>query len=128
MCVHGVRAWRARVRCIARALEGGVHAPPAPGNLRLLPAPRLLQHQEGLVPARPFSASIFLDKNRRDIGKSRSIWTDSKMKTAGSHVIQLLQRQSLAVARLDAFFIGTTSTKQQHIGPHMHARTHTHTV
>jgi hypothetical protein len=84
-----VRAWRARVRCIARALEGGVHPPPPPGNLRLLPAPRLLQHQEGFV-----------------------------------HVIQLLQRQSLAVARLDACFIGRTSTRQQqHIGPHMHAPT-----
>jgi hypothetical protein len=36
-------------------------------------------------PARPFPSSIFLDKNRRDIGKSQSIWTDSKMETAGSH-------------------------------------------
>eukprot|EP01047_Picozoa_sp_COSAG01_P069361 COSAG01_NODE_10245_length_2211_cov_2.952178_2_plen_104_part_00 len=26
----------------------------------------------------------FRDKNRRDIGKSQSIWTDSKMETAGS--------------------------------------------
>jgi hypothetical protein len=30
------------------------------------------------VPARPFPPSIFLDKNRRDIGKYQSIWTDSK--------------------------------------------------
>jgi hypothetical protein len=30
-------------------------------------------------PARPFPSSIFLDKNRRDIGKYQSIWTDSKM-------------------------------------------------
>eukprot|EP01047_Picozoa_sp_COSAG01_P050741 COSAG01_NODE_5160_length_4444_cov_3.051784_4_plen_115_part_00 len=37
-------------------------------------------------PARPFLSSIFLDKNRRDIGKSHSIWTDSKMETAGSLV------------------------------------------
>jgi hypothetical protein len=36
------------------------------------------------LPARPFSPSIFLDRNRRDIGKSQSLWTDSKMKTAGS--------------------------------------------
>jgi hypothetical protein len=36
------------------------------------------------TPARPFPSSIFLDKNRRDIGKSQSIWTDSKMETAGS--------------------------------------------
>jgi hypothetical protein len=35
-------------------------------------------------PARPFPSSIFLDKNRRDIGKSQSIWSDSKMETAGS--------------------------------------------
>jgi hypothetical protein len=34
--------------------------------------------------ARPFPPSIFRDKNRRDIGKSQSIWTDSKMETAGS--------------------------------------------
>jgi hypothetical protein len=37
-------------------------------------------------PARPFSPSIFLDKNRRDIGKSQSIWAGSKMKTAGSPI------------------------------------------
>eukprot|EP01047_Picozoa_sp_COSAG01_P014253 COSAG01_NODE_690_length_14219_cov_19.783144_18_plen_213_part_00 len=36
------------------------------------------------APARPFPSSIFRDKNRRDIGKSQSIWTDSKMETAGS--------------------------------------------
>jgi hypothetical protein len=41
-------------------------------------------HSELLPPARPFPSSIFLDKNRRDIGKSQSIWTDSKMETAGS--------------------------------------------
>jgi hypothetical protein len=35
-------------------------------------------------PARPFPSSIFLDKNRRDIGKSQSIYTDSKTETAGS--------------------------------------------
>jgi hypothetical protein len=35
-------------------------------------------------PAAPFPPSIFLDKNRRDIGKSQSIWTDSKMESAGS--------------------------------------------
>jgi hypothetical protein len=28
--------------------------------------------------------SIFLDKNRRGIGKSQSIWTDSKMEAAGA--------------------------------------------
>jgi hypothetical protein len=36
------------------------------------------------IPARPCPSSIFLDKNRRGIGKSQSIWTDSKMETAGS--------------------------------------------
>jgi hypothetical protein len=36
------------------------------------------------LPARPFPSSIFLDKNRSDIGKSQSIRTDSKMETAGS--------------------------------------------
>jgi hypothetical protein len=36
------------------------------------------------APARPFPSSIFRDKNRRDTGKSQSIWTDSKMETAGS--------------------------------------------
>jgi hypothetical protein len=35
-----------------------------------------------LLPARPFPSSIFLVKNRRDIGKSQSIWTDSQMETA----------------------------------------------
>jgi hypothetical protein len=35
-------------------------------------------------PAAPFPPSIFLDKNRRDIGQSQSICTDSKMETAGS--------------------------------------------
>jgi hypothetical protein len=37
-------------------------------------------------PAAPFPPSIFLDKNRRDVGKSQSIWTDSKMETAGSQL------------------------------------------
>eukprot|EP01047_Picozoa_sp_COSAG01_P099683 COSAG01_NODE_29655_length_632_cov_34.425891_1_plen_70_part_10 len=32
----------------------------------------------------PFPSSVFLDKNRRDIGKSQSIWTASKMETVGS--------------------------------------------
>jgi hypothetical protein len=36
----------------------------------------------GSIPARPFPSSICHDKNRRDIGKSQSIWTDSKMETA----------------------------------------------
>eukprot|EP01047_Picozoa_sp_COSAG01_P025297 COSAG01_NODE_1592_length_9796_cov_5.340311_7_plen_380_part_00 len=35
------------------------------------------------LPARPFPPSTFLDKNRRDIGKSQSMWTDPKMETAG---------------------------------------------
>jgi hypothetical protein len=38
----------------------------------------------GTSPARPFPPSIFLDKNRRDIGESQSTWTDSEMETAGS--------------------------------------------
>jgi hypothetical protein len=37
-----------------------------------------------LDPARPFASLIFLDKNRRDTGKSQSIWTDSTMGAAGS--------------------------------------------
>jgi hypothetical protein len=40
----------------------------------------------GVQPARPFPSSIFPDKNRRDIGKSQSTWTDSKMETGGSRV------------------------------------------
>jgi hypothetical protein len=36
------------------------------------------------VPVRALPSSIFRDKNRRDIGKSPSIWTDSKMETPGS--------------------------------------------
>jgi hypothetical protein len=40
------------------------------------------------APARPFPSSILLDKTRRDIGKSQSIWTDSKMETAGSHLVR----------------------------------------
>eukprot|EP01047_Picozoa_sp_COSAG01_P059580 COSAG01_NODE_7174_length_3319_cov_2.270807_2_plen_334_part_00 len=42
------------------------------------------RRRRGGVPARPFPSSMFLDKNRRDIGKSQSIWTDFKMETAGS--------------------------------------------
>jgi hypothetical protein len=34
-------------------------------------------------PARPFPTAPFRDKNRRDTGTSQSIWTDSKMETAG---------------------------------------------
>jgi hypothetical protein len=37
-----------------------------------------------LPPARACPSSVFLDKNRRDIGKSQSIWTNSKMGTPGS--------------------------------------------
>jgi hypothetical protein len=44
-------------------------------------------------PARPFSPSIFLDKKRRDIVKSQSIWAGSKMKTAGSPPKQSLARR-----------------------------------
>jgi hypothetical protein len=29
----------------------------------------------------------FLDEHRRGIGKSQSMWTDSKMETAGSHTL-----------------------------------------
>jgi hypothetical protein len=43
-------------------------------------------------PARPFPSLIFLDKNTRDIGKSQSIWTDSKMETAGSRSPRMVQR------------------------------------
>jgi hypothetical protein len=31
----------------------------------------------------------FRDKNRRDIGKSQSVWTDSKMETARSQLVEL---------------------------------------
>jgi hypothetical protein len=44
-------------------------------------------------PARPFPSSIFLDKNRRDIGKSQPIWTDSNMETAGSQLVQTTPRR-----------------------------------
>eukprot|EP01047_Picozoa_sp_COSAG01_P011195 COSAG01_NODE_489_length_16370_cov_7.973818_5_plen_154_part_00 len=50
-------------------------------------------------PARPFSPSIFVDKNRRDISRSQSIWTDSKMETAGSR--QRLRPLLAASAELD---------------------------
>ena len=36
------------------------------------------------LPAQPFPSSIFLDKNRRGIGKSQSKWTASTMETPGS--------------------------------------------
>jgi hypothetical protein len=45
----------------------------------------------GASPARPFPSLIFLDKNRRDIGKSQSIWTDAKMETTGSQQRTKLQ-------------------------------------
>jgi hypothetical protein len=41
-------------------------------------------------PARPLPSSIFLDKNRRDLGKSQSIWTASKMEAPGSQLLQRL--------------------------------------
>jgi hypothetical protein len=47
-------------------------------------------------PARPFPSSIFLDKNRRDIGKYQSIWTDSKMETAGSPGVERGRRAEAA--------------------------------
>jgi hypothetical protein len=53
-------------------------------------------HGEGLrpeLPARPFPSSIFIGRNRRDIGKSQSVWTDSKMKTAGSPPLASLRRR-----------------------------------
>eukprot|EP01047_Picozoa_sp_COSAG01_P079316 COSAG01_NODE_14998_length_1386_cov_11.425796_2_plen_101_part_01 len=58
------------------------------GNLtRLLvqPAGELVSDARQHAPARPFPLSIFRDKNRRDIGKSQSTWTDSKMETASAH-------------------------------------------
>jgi hypothetical protein len=47
-------------------------------HLAAVPVPEQLQ------PARAFPSSIFCDKNRRDIGKSQSKWTASKMETPGS--------------------------------------------
>jgi hypothetical protein len=60
----------------------------APGPGRATPGPAAwasrCTHSARPAPARPFPSSIFLDKNSREIGKSQSIWTDSKMETAGS--------------------------------------------
>jgi hypothetical protein len=62
-------------------LEGG--AGPAPVGTHVGAQPHahlgdaLLLELLELAPARPFPSSIFLDKNRRDIGKSQSMWTDS---------------------------------------------------
>jgi hypothetical protein len=36
------------------------------------------------TPVQAFPPSIFIDKNRRDIGKSQSKWTASKMETPGA--------------------------------------------
>eukprot|EP01047_Picozoa_sp_COSAG01_P085695 COSAG01_NODE_18943_length_1042_cov_1.014846_2_plen_158_part_00 len=45
-------------------------------------------------PDAPFPSSI-RDQNRRDIGKSQSIWTDSKMETAGSQLLHRAARLAL---------------------------------
>jgi hypothetical protein len=49
-----------------------------------LPPPPPPPPHAAVAPARPFPSSICFDKSRRDIGKSQSVWTDSKMETAGS--------------------------------------------
>eukprot|EP01047_Picozoa_sp_COSAG01_P010260 COSAG01_NODE_431_length_17124_cov_26.577386_23_plen_211_part_00 len=79
-----------------RLRPGRVHRPPKEG-LGLLPREQQLQHEvlERHAPAQPFPSSIFLDKNRRGIGKYQSIWTDSKMETAGSQHLRLLLRRHL---------------------------------
>jgi hypothetical protein len=59
------------------------HRPPRPEA----PPEASLGAPPAMPPARPFPPSIFLDKNRRDIGKSQSIWTDSKTETAGSPAV-----------------------------------------
>eukprot|EP01047_Picozoa_sp_COSAG01_P038802 COSAG01_NODE_3166_length_6474_cov_287.238431_3_plen_82_part_00 len=39
----------------------------------------------------------FRDKNRRDTGKSQSIWTDSKMETAGSRARGRRRRVTIGI-------------------------------
>jgi hypothetical protein len=64
----------------AVAREGATAAHSPHGPLRLQAPERPALH----TPARAFPSSIFLDENRRGIGEFQSIWTDSKMETAGS--------------------------------------------
>jgi hypothetical protein len=62
------------------------------------------------IPARPFPSSIFLDKNRRDIGKSQSIWTDSKMETSGSPIAgHLREAWDRGVQRLDVCKVSSSA-------------------
>jgi hypothetical protein len=69
----------------ASCLDAGV-AHPQPLAQRGEPEPERLIQVPVVGPARPCPSSIFCDKNRRDIGKSQSIWADSKMETAGSRL------------------------------------------
>jgi hypothetical protein len=64
--------------------------PAAAHDIGLVQAVERLLHR-GAHPARPCPSSILLDKNRRDIGKSQSIWTDPKMETAGSRHVEPLR-------------------------------------
>jgi hypothetical protein len=56
-----------------------------------------LHHGVVRHPVRAFPSSIFLDKNRRDIGESQSTWTDSKMETARSPLEELVAGVGLVV-------------------------------
>jgi hypothetical protein len=75
-------------------------------------------------PARPFPSSILLDKNRRDISKSQSIWTDSKMETVGSQGGDLVR-----VAEVKALRVGGGRVEHPHRGgviQHLGVRTQRH--
>jgi hypothetical protein len=75
-------------------------------------------------PARPFPSSILLDKNRRDISKSQSIWTDSKMETVGSQGGDLVR-----VAEVKALRVGGGRVEHPHRGgviQHLGLRTQRH--
>eukprot|EP01047_Picozoa_sp_COSAG01_P025324 COSAG01_NODE_1594_length_9789_cov_98.477399_12_plen_254_part_00 len=75
-CTYGGRRCLRRVRRVQMAAY--LHQPPETRAR----SRRLRARWRG--PGEPFPSSIFRDKIRRDIGKSQSIWTDSKMETADS--------------------------------------------
>jgi hypothetical protein len=62
----------------------------------------------------------FLDQNRRDIGTSQSIWTDSNMVTARSHRHDLgveHELQALGVALFDGAQVGRLDERRAEDAP-----------
>jgi hypothetical protein len=66
--------YRAHRRCRGRRPSGGPPGDQLPSQPTLQRTCGQLGSERQEIPARPFTSSIFLDKNRRGIGKSQSTW------------------------------------------------------